>query len=53
MSRVFAAPAVIAAIGLCGLLGALVWDGTGERVAVMAVALPLCVVAWAIRRRRD
>lgn len=48
----FALPALIAVVSLIGLLSALTGDGMRDAVAWGALAVPLGVVGWAMRRRR-
>ncbi|OKO87541.1 hypothetical protein AC629_13850 [Bradyrhizobium sp. NAS80.1] len=44
--RVFAAPIVIAAATMAGLLAALLWGTVGQYVAWVTVGAPVLVVAW-------
>jgi hypothetical protein len=50
--RVFAAPVLLAAATITGLLAALLWGTVGQYVAWVTVGAPVAVVAWALVRRR-
>ena len=50
--RVFAAPILLAAATITGLLAALLWGTVGQYVAWVTVGAPLLVVAWVWVRRR-
>ena len=49
--RVFAAPTLLAAATITGLLAALLWGAAGQYVAWVTVGSPLAVVAWVWGRR--
>ena len=51
--RVFAAPALLAAATITGLLAALLWGTLGQYVAWVTVGAPVAVVAWIGVRRRS
>lgn len=51
--RVFAAPGVLAAATITGLLAALLWGTVGQYVAWVTVGAPIAVVAWVWVRRRS
>jgi len=48
--RVFAAPIVLAAATITGLLAALLWGTAGQYVAWVTVGVPVLVVAWVLAR---
>lgn len=48
----FAIPALIAALGLAGLVIALTGDGWRDAASWLALAAPVAAVAWAMRTRR-
>jgi membrane protein implicated in regulation of membrane protease activity len=50
--RVFAAPILLAAATITGLLAALLWGRSGQYVAWVTVGAPVLVVAWVWVRRR-
>lgn len=50
--RVFAAPVLLAAATIVGLLAALLWEKSGQYVAWVTVGAPVAVVGWAWVRRR-
>lgn len=50
--RVFAAPVLLAAATIIGLLAALLWGGVGRYFAWVTVGAPLLVVIWTFLRRR-
>lgn len=52
LARVFAAPAAIAAVSLVGLVSALLGDGLRDWISWAALAVPLIVIAWALKARR-
>jgi hypothetical protein len=49
--RVFAAPVLLAAATITGLLAALLWGTVGQYVAWVTVGAPVLVIAW-VRVRR-
>lgn len=49
---VFAAPLVIGAVSLIGLVSALAGDGAADRLSWAMLAVPVLAVVWAMRRRR-
>jgi hypothetical protein len=51
--RVFAAPGLLAAATIFGLLAALLWEKCGQYVAWVTVGAPLAVIAWVWGRRRS
>lgn len=51
--RVFAAPILLAAATMTGLLAALLWGTAGQYVAWVTVGAPVAVVARAWVRRRS
>ncbi|WFU84919.1 hypothetical protein QA645_19915 [Bradyrhizobium sp. CIAT3101] len=51
--RVFAAPGLLAAATIMGLLAALLWGTVGQYVAWVTVGAPVAVVAWVWVRRRS
>lgn len=51
--RIFAAPAVLAAISILGLVSALTGDGIRNAVSWIALAIPVIAVIWAMRYRRE
>ena len=57
LSAIFAAPLVLAVLGLIGLIGALLEDGAWDLIGSALVAAALVVVVWArikaARRTRD
>ncbi|MFW6413382.1 MAG: hypothetical protein ACOC0V_04530 [Oceanicaulis sp.] len=46
-ARVFAAPALIAAASVCGLVAALVGDGGYDMAGWIFLAVPVCAALWA------
>ncbi|MBR0839535.1 hypothetical protein JQ607_04955 [Bradyrhizobium liaoningense] len=44
--RIFAAPVLLAAATVTGLLAALLWGAIGQYVAWVTVGAPVLVVAW-------
>ncbi|MFN3389276.1 MAG: hypothetical protein ACK40O_10110 [Allosphingosinicella sp.] len=52
LRAVFAAPAAIALLSLVGLVSALTGDGLRDILSWAALAVPIAVVAWAMRTRR-
>jgi len=50
--RVFAAPILLAAATIIGLLAALLWGTVGQYVAWVTVGAPVLVVSWVWVRRR-
>ena len=48
---VFAAPVVLAALSLTGLVGALLGDGAWDRMGAGLLAAPVVAVVWARLRR--
>lgn len=52
MTRIFAAPAAIAAVSLFGLVSGLTGDGTADLLCWTALVLPLAATGWAMRTRR-
>ena len=50
--RVFAAPILLAAATITGLLTALLWGTVGQYVAWVTVGAPVLVVSWVWVRRR-
>jgi len=50
--RVSAAPVLLAAATITGLLAALLWGTAGQYVAWATVGAPVLVVAWVWVRRR-
>lgn len=50
--RVFAAPGLLAAASIVGLLAALLWGTVGQYVAWVTVGAPVAVVAWVWVRHR-
>jgi membrane protein implicated in regulation of membrane protease activity len=51
--RVFAAPILLAAATITGLLAALLWGTVGQYVAWVTVGAPVLVVSWVWVRRRS
>lgn len=51
--RIFALPLLIAVLGLVGLVSALTGDGWRDWLSWAALALPVAVVIWAIRIKRQ
>jgi membrane protein implicated in regulation of membrane protease activity len=51
-TRVFAAPIVLAAATITGLLAALLWGTVGQYVAWVTVGAPVLVICWVWARRR-
>jgi membrane protein implicated in regulation of membrane protease activity len=51
-TRVFAAPIVLAAATITGLLAALLWGTVGQYVAWVTVGAPVLVICWVWVRRR-
>jgi len=51
--RVFAAPILLAAATVTGLLAALLWGTVGQYVAWVTVGMPVAVVAGVWVRRRS
>lgn len=51
--RVFAAPVLLAAATIFGLLAALLWAKSGQYVAWVTVGAPVAVVGWVWVRRRS
>ena len=51
--RVFAAPILLAAATIFGLLAALLWGTVGQYVAWVTVGAPVLVVSWVWVRRRS
>ena len=49
--RVFAAPILLAAATITGLLAALLWGTVGQYVAWVTVGAPVLVIAWVWVRR--
>lgn len=49
--RVFAAPILLAAATITGLLAALLWGQLGQYVAWVTVGAPVFVVSWILVRR--
>jgi hypothetical protein len=49
--RVFAAPVLLAAATITGLLAALLWGTVGQYVAWVTVGAPVLVIAWVWVRR--
>lgn len=49
---IFAAPIVVAAISIVGLVTALLGDGVMDAISWIALLVPLAVIAWALRYRR-
>ncbi|WP_414901754.1 hypothetical protein ACMT1E_01365 [Sphingomonas flavalba] len=47
---IFAAPVVIAAVSLFGLVAALTGDGLRDMASWIGLAVPVAVIAWARRR---
>lgn len=50
---VFAAPAVIAVVGIAGLVSALTGDGWRDGLAWLGLAAPVAAVLWARATRRS
>lgn len=50
--RVFAAPVLLAAATITGLLAALLWGAVGQYVAWVTVGAPVLVIVWVWVRRR-
>lgn len=50
---VFAAPLVMGALSLIGLVSALAGDGPADWVSWVTITVPVLAVAWAMRRRRS
>jgi Flp pilus assembly protein TadB len=46
--RVFAAPILLAAATVIGLLAALLWGAVGQYVAWVTVAAPVLVIVWVL-----
>ncbi|MPY69129.1 MAG: hypothetical protein GEU92_03480 [Alphaproteobacteria bacterium] len=51
-ARVFAVPAALAAMGMAGLVSALVGDGPWDVVSWLALGALLLTVAWSARPRK-
>ncbi|MDA9436416.1 hypothetical protein XH88_32415 [Bradyrhizobium sp. CCBAU 51627] len=51
--RVFAAPILLAAATVIGLLAALLWGTAGQYVGWVTVGAPVAVVSWVGLRRRS
>jgi hypothetical protein len=51
--RIFGAPIAIAAISIVGLVGALLGDGWLDAISWAGLLVPLLVIAWALRFRRQ
>jgi hypothetical protein len=51
--RIFGVPVVIAAISIIGLVGALLGDGWLDAISWAGLLVPLLVIAWALRFRRQ
>ena len=49
---VFAAPIVMGALSLLGLVSALAGDGAADWLSWGTLAVPVLAVVWAMRRRR-
>ena len=52
-SAIFAAPAVIGALSLVGLLSALTGDGVRDAISWAALGAPVAAVGWALHARRS
>lgn len=48
---IFAAPLLLAAISVVGLLSALLGDGVWDAVSWFTLAAPVAVIAWMLYRR--
>jgi uncharacterized membrane protein (DUF485 family) len=46
--RVFAAPILLAAATITGLLAALLWGAVGQYVAWVTVGAPVLVISWVL-----
>ncbi|MEH6664642.1 MAG: hypothetical protein V7678_07305 [Brevundimonas sp.] len=51
LAAVFAVPALLAALSLTGLVGALLADGVWDRLGAALLAAPVAAVLWARLRR--
>lgn len=51
--EIFAAPAVLAAASLAGLIFALLVDGPPDAIAWIGIGAPVAVIAWALAKRRS
>ncbi len=52
-ASIFLAPAAIALASLVGLVAALTGDGIRDALSWAALLVPVAVVAWAMRARRQ
>lgn len=53
MGRVFAVPAVLAAVSIVGLVAALLGDGPLDAVSWAGLGIPVAAIGWALARRRQ
>lgn len=51
--HIFGIPLAIAAVSIVGLVAALVGDGPMNWVSWIGLMIPLLVIVWALRFRRD
>lgn len=51
LGAIFAVPALLAALSLVGLVGALLADGAWDRIGACLLATPVAAVLWARLRR--
>lgn len=49
---IFAAPIVIAVLGLVGLVSALTGDGWRDALSWVALGVPMAAIGWAMKVRR-
>jgi len=52
LRRIFAAPLLLAAFSVAGLIVALTGDGLRDAASWAALAIPIFAVGWAVRARR-
>ncbi len=50
--QIWAAPIVLGLISACGLIAALLFDGIGDVVSWIALAVPVVVAFWYAARRK-
>ncbi|MBP7704565.1 MAG: hypothetical protein KA105_04690 [Caulobacter sp.] len=51
--HIFGAPIAIAAFSLVGLVSALLGDGLRDWISWAGLAVPVLVIAWALKARRS
>jgi hypothetical protein len=49
--KVWGAPVLLGAMGLIGLISALVGDGVMDAVSYLLLAVPVAVIAWHVAKR--